>query len=89
MNFRQAGVENLTESAVAEFYNVARKWSVRGALAVGICESGPVPHVWVGARGNRQSFKSAGTLPPLAANLFMTCLCSQMFMAAESPASPA
>ena len=32
--------------------------------------------------------RSSGTLPPLAASLFMTCLCSQMFMDAESFMSP-
>ena len=33
-------------------------------------------------------FKSSGTLPPLSANFCMTCLCSQMFIAAESFISP-
>lgn len=31
---------------------------------------------------------SSGTLPPLAASLIMTCLCSQMFIAAESSVLP-
>ena len=31
---------------------------------------------------------SAGSLPPLAASLDITCLCSQMFMVAESLVSP-
>jgi hypothetical protein len=31
---------------------------------------------------------SAGSLPPLAASLAITCLCSQMFMVAESLVSP-
>ena len=35
-----------------------------------------------------QSFRSAGTLPPFAASLFMTWRCSQMFMLAESFVSP-
>jgi hypothetical protein len=35
-----------------------------------------------------QSFRSAGTLPPFAASLFITWRCSQMFIAAESPVSP-
>ena len=33
-------------------------------------------------------FSSSGTLPPLAASLAMTCLCSQMFILAESCMSP-
>ncbi len=32
---------------------------------------------------------SSGTLPPFSASFRMTCLCSQMFMAALSPGSPA
>jgi len=33
-------------------------------------------------------FTSAGSLPPLAASFAITCLCSQMFMLAESLLSP-
>ena len=33
-------------------------------------------------------FTSAGNLPPLAASFPITCLCSQMFMLAESLVSP-
>ena len=33
-------------------------------------------------------FKSSGTLPPLSASFCMTCLCSQMFIAAELFISP-
>ena len=37
-----------------------------------------------GWAGNRdQCFRSEGTLPPFSASLIMTCLCSQMFIAAE------
>ena len=32
--------------------------------------------------------RSSGTLPPFSASLVMTCLCSQMFMEAESLVSP-
>ena len=32
--------------------------------------------------------RSAGTLPPFSASLVITCLCSQMFMDAESPMLP-
>ena len=39
-------------------------------------------------RRKNQSFRSAGTLPPFAASLFMTWRCSQMFMVAESFVSP-
>ncbi len=41
-------------------------------------------------RGNacRYDLRSSGTLPPLAASLAITCLCSQMFMVAESLVSP-
>ena len=35
-----------------------------------------------------QSLRSAGTLPPLAASLIITCLCSQTFIFAESLVSP-
>ena len=38
--------------------------------------------------GDVYDFKSSGTLPPLSANFCMTCLCSQMFIAAESFMSP-
>lgn len=31
---------------------------------------------------------SGGTMPPFSASLAMTCLCSQMFMVAESLVSP-
>src|SRR5882724_1923216 len=33
-------------------------------------------------------FKSAGNLPPFSASLIRTCLCSQIFMVAESLVSP-
>jgi hypothetical protein len=36
----------------------------------------------------RQFFRSSGTLPPFSASLIITCLCSQIFIAAESLASP-
>ena len=36
----------------------------------------------------RQCLISGGSLPPLAASLVITCLCSQMFMLAESLLSP-
>ena len=39
-------------------------------------------------RAKRQCLISGGSLPPLAASLVMTCLCSQMFMLAESLLSP-
>ena len=35
-----------------------------------------------------QSFRSAGSFPPCAASLVITCLCSQTFMVAESLVSP-
>src|SRR5262245_29595270 len=35
-----------------------------------------------------QCLRSLGTIPPFAATLAITCLCSQMFMVAESPVSP-
>jgi hypothetical protein len=35
-----------------------------------------------------QCLISGGSLPPFAANLVITCLCSQMFMLAESLLSP-
>jgi hypothetical protein len=35
-----------------------------------------------------QCFKSSGTLPPLSASFCITCLCSQMFIEAESFVSP-
>src|SRR5689334_11231120 len=35
-----------------------------------------------------QCLISGGSLPPLAASLVITCLCSQMFMLAESLVSP-
>jgi hypothetical protein len=41
---------------------------------------------WTGTK--RQCLISGGSLPPLAANLVITCLCSQMFMLAESLLSP-
>ena len=34
------------------------------------------------------SLRSAGSLPPFAASLVKTCLCSQIFMVAESLVSP-
>ena len=42
------------------------------------------------SRGRRIGyvFRSSGTLPPFSASLAMTCLCSQMFIAAESSVSP-
>ena len=36
----------------------------------------------------RQCLISGGSLPPLAASLLITCLCSQMFMLALSLVSP-
>ena len=50
------------------------------------------PHRALGYRSPREGvryvLRSSGTLPPLAASLIMTCLCSQMFMDAELPVSP-
>ena len=40
------------------------------------------------ASGRSAVNESAGTLPPFAASFVMTCLCSQMFIDAESPVSP-
>lgn len=40
------------------------------------------------AGGIRYAASSAGTLPPLAASFIMTCLCSHMFIVAESVMSP-
>jgi hypothetical protein len=37
---------------------------------------------------NAQVFMSAGSLPPFAASLVITCLCSQIFILAESFMSP-
>jgi uncharacterized protein (TIGR00725 family) len=41
-------------------------------------------------RGNIEDYflKSSGTLPPFSASLIITCLCSQIFIAAESFVSP-
>src|SRR5690606_26576973 len=36
----------------------------------------------------RYYLSSSGTLPPFSASLFMTCLCSQIFIDAESLVSP-
>ena len=36
----------------------------------------------------RQAFRLSGTLPPFSASLVITCLCSQIFMEAESFMSP-
>ena len=36
----------------------------------------------------RQLFSSSGTLPPFSASFCITCLCSQMFIEAESFMSP-
>ena len=38
----------------------------------------------VGTSNVAQLFKSSGTLPLFSASFFMTCLCSNMFMPAES-----
>jgi hypothetical protein len=35
-----------------------------------------------------QCLSSSGTLPPFSASFCMTCLCSQMFIEAESEVSP-
>ena len=45
------------------------------------------PFIWLNLT-KRQCLISGGSLPPLAASLVMTCLCSQMFMLAESLLSP-
>ena len=42
----------------------------------------------VAASARVQSSRSAGTLPPFSASLRMTCLCSHIFMAAESSVLP-
>src|SRR5262245_10565732 len=42
----------------------------------------------VGDASLPQLLSSCGTLPPFSASLIMTCLCSQMFIAAESFMSP-
>jgi len=38
--------------------------------------------------GNGHHLTSAGNFPPFAASLVITCLCSQIFMVAESLVSP-
>ena len=43
---------------------------------------------WQRRRHSAQSRKSAGTLPPFAASLAITCLCNQTFIVAESLVSP-
>jgi hypothetical protein len=49
-----------------------------GLLFSGVCRPG----------STRCYFSSSGTLPPLAATLIITCLCSQTFIFAESLVSP-
>ena len=45
-------------------------------------------HGGKGCSESTQCLRLSGTLPPLCASLVITCLCSQIFMAAESLASP-
>jgi hypothetical protein len=42
----------------------------------------------MGRHRRNYSLSSSGTLPPFSASFIMTCLCSQMFIDAESFISP-